>query len=144
MAGIAWVRGIGDRLLARIADWARRWPEGKEAGTRPFLRHDGLIEEVVTLRAVDVDWDIRELDYLISILKARKPGWYMTEEFLKIRRSIRHARLLPGGLRRVEMVTYADEPRQVLEEVLAVRDGRPAAETLAEQVVTGDFWSGAE
>ena len=142
MAGPVWVKGLGDSLLSVVYNWVLRWPYGVEAGTRPYLRHDGKIEDIVTLRAVEIDWDVRELKYLLQILEARKPNWYITEELRSVVRNLHRARLLPGGRRRISMVTYEDEPKQIFEELLAFRDGKETGSALADEVTRGDFWAG--
>ena len=136
---MTWVAGIGDQLLLTVARWAAAWPRGKVAGTRPYLRRDGTMEEVVTLRAVPVAWHPKVLRYLVDILEQVKPGWYFTEQMSQLYSRIQKATLLPNGLRKVDMVCYYDELEELLRILKEFQE--TGGKSLAESVLDESFWN---
>jgi hypothetical protein len=133
-----WVRGICDGLLQVVADWLRRWPNGKEAADRLFMHKNGAQEMVVTRRAVVVRWHPKELRELIRILKAMRPEW---EFVLDLERfytgAFQRSKLLSGGRREAEMVSYLADVEDIFKALLRARAGQT---NLGKEVESGSFW----
>jgi hypothetical protein len=76
-----WVQGLCDRIFMKIVWWMKYYHQGKPAavvGRNPTLQAlaagEGKTTTVVTARAVNVAWRKEELEYLIAILKDRRPS----------------------------------------------------------------------
>ena len=127
-------------MLLKVLDWQRRWDSGAVAATRPFLGHDGDVQNVVTQRAVRVAWRPAELDHLVRILTALKPGWELTSSMQQFRGSIwARGRLLTGNQRESVMVTYKKDVEEILEVLGKARTGS-SGKTIQEEIGSGSFW----
>jgi hypothetical protein len=127
-------------MLLKVLDWQRRWDSGAVAATRPFLGHDGDVQDVVTQRAVRVAWRPAELDHLVRILTALKPGWELTSSMAEFRtKTFPHGRLLTGNRREAVMATYKKDIEEILE-VLVVAHNGGSGKTVQEEVSSGSFW----
>jgi hypothetical protein len=125
-------------MMQTVLRWVDAWPLGKVAATRPYLNHNGQVEDLVTKRANDVAWHPRELQELVRILKAVKPEWALTVDFTEFQtKAFPRARLLPGGRRMCTMVASADDLRELVELLNNVRLGRHAVVT---EIEGGTFW----
>lgn len=125
-------------MFQTVLRWVDAWPLGKVAATRPFLNHQGQIEDLVSKRANEVAWHPRELQELVRILKIVKPDWALTVDFHEfLTKTFPRARLLPGGRKMCTMVASADDLRALVEVLNNVRLDRQSVVTELEK---GTFW----
>ena len=134
-----WVRGICDSMLVQVLDWQGRWESGAVAATRPFLGKDGVVEDVVTKRAVKVVLRPAEMDHLVRILLAVRPEWEFSLDLEKFRtQGFSRGRLLTGNRRLVEMICFKEDLVEIMSALTLARTGQ--SKTVKEEIGSGSFW----
>ncbi len=133
-----WYAGICDRLERRIRLWLENYDAGRVYATRPFMDLDG-VKNIVTIRKHRIPFHPKEMEHLMRILHALRPGMQLTQDFEKVAQNLRHGRLLPNGYYEVELAFY----QQDLEELVKVlEEARTGKKPLEKTIVStgGPLW----